>query len=414
MREQHKLTFLLAIFSLVLCFSPGCLEQEIVLGREQDRSWEGFELDGIIAVQGRWNSQDLLLKPDEYAPDDRTEFLLHFNEGPPFHDDSGRYSVQQVEGLRSTTAARLGVGAAAFTSDRQRIILVPVQNPVEWQDFSLEFWLYPANLLDGEIVLTWIGKKIDSGASEGGAPDSTSAGRTSADRTSAGHLLPQSFSCTVMDRRLKWEFDSFFGNLHIELEGLSPLLPRSWHHHIIRYDNTSGLFEYLVDGTPEDVVYVTDTGREGGSVVPPDILERGKIILGDRFTGLLDELRMSSAFIREPRLTSYSDTSGTGTSGIIDTRHPGSRVISIQAVYTTPGNSAITFAYRTFDTWAGFGEPGETWLPFVPGAEMSADTRGRYLQVRVELFPDGSRMQSPSLSEVRITYEPNLPPSPIP
>ena len=99
MREQHKLTFLPAIFSLVLCFSPGCLEQEIVLGREQDRSWEGFELDGIIAVQGRWNSQDLLLKPDEYAPDDRTEFLLHFNEGPPFHDESGRYRVQQAEGL---------------------------------------------------------------------------------------------------------------------------------------------------------------------------------------------------------------------------------------------------------------------------------------------------------------------------
>ena len=38
--------------------------------------------------------------------------------------------------------------------------------------------------------------------------------------------------------------------------------------------------------------------------------------------------------------------------------------------------------------------------------------RGRYVQVMVELFPDGTRTRTPRVSSIRIVYEPNVPPVP--
>ena len=51
-------------------------------------------------------------------------------------------------------------------------------------------------------------------------------------------------------------------------------------------------------------------------------------------------------------------------------------------------------------------------IPFTPGTDFKDTLKTRYLQIRVELYPDGARTTSPRLSSLSIVYEPNVPPPP--
>jgi hypothetical protein len=210
------------------------------------------------------------------------------------------------------------------------------------------------------------------------------------------------------------------------------LVPRDWHHHLLRYDSRLGLLEYLVDGIPEGIIYTTDTGLERGAVLLPFIGDAGpgQVRVGSDLTGFVDELRISRAFVQEPNLDRYSSNVGIFVSRTFDLGFTGTRLKRIDGVYRTPGDSAVYFYYRMTDRadadtseipWTQF-EAGQP-LGGAPGLGASqrrtaglgappADNRGRYLQVMVELYPDGSRRQSPEVSELRLVYEQDLPPAP--
>ncbi len=70
--------------------------------------------------------------------------------------------------------------------------------------------------------------------------------------------------------------------------------------------------------------------------------------------------------------------------------------------------------YKTADTWNGkqlLGGPTD-WVPFTPGTDFKDTLKARYIQLRVELYPDGRRAQSPRVSDLTVVYEPNPPPAP--
>ena len=79
---------------------------------------------------------------------------------------------------------------------------------------------------------------------------------------------------------------------------------------------------------------------------------------------------------------------------------------------TTPADSTLFFYYRLSDE---VGRPAGAdssagWVPFAPGAALPEATRGRWLQLLVEFFPDGRRTSAPTLSNIHVVYEPHLPP----
>jgi hypothetical protein len=292
----------------------------------------------------------------------------------------------------------LGSASAGFTGERQGLELAPQAGALfargtRWGDFTIEFWLHPALLSDGEEVLGWIGSRFRD-----------------------GHSTAQELRCLVRKRRLAWEFSNFFsgpqdtapGNFH--LEGLTPLLPRVWHHHLLRYDSSSGLLEYLVDGVPEGVTYARDP-VQGEPLVPHSgEADSAPLILGRGFIGFLDELRISRSFIQDPVLSRYSGASGSAESRPLDLGYTGTRVKRIEALYRTQADSGVFFYYRVADRLQAEDLEGN-WRQLRPG-EALGEARGRFVQLRVELFPDGRRSVSPRLSELRVVYEQALPPAP--
>jgi hypothetical protein len=382
------------------------LDQEIVLGRED--GWRDFPVgENLVRRQGMWNTLDLFLRENEYLPvPGQTDLLLHFNrenEG----EASGHYRLERGRALIAPEVRVLGEAAAGFNGERRGMQLSPLagalfERGTRWGDFSIEFWLRPTLLADGEEVLAWIGS-----------------------RWLEGRAAPQELRCAVRSRRLDWEFVGLFaagaeageaggaaageGAPPIRLEGLTPLVPRVWHHHLLRFDSGSGLLEYLVDGIPEAVTYVRAPGEGPPQAPYTGEADSAPLLLGRGFTGFLDELRISRLFVEDPMLTRYDGRAGVAASSPLDLGYTGTRLKRIEAVYGAQGDADIFFYYRLADRLSSAELDGD-WVQFRPGVELG-EARGRYLQLRVELFPDGRRGLSPQLSELRVVYEQDLPPA---
>jgi hypothetical protein len=388
------------------------LEKTVELGKEG--LWGDIQsMEGVQPVAGRWGFKDLVLASGTYDPDSSTEMLFHFDAPAPA-DATGAYLVRGSPPSIQAAVSAVGGASAAFDGSRQGVTIQPPPDGMfaagaVWGDFTIEFWMYPSALSEGETIMAWTGSTREvAGAATGTAP--------------AGRLLGQGFRCYIRDRRLVWDFKELFTlpggspRIPVTLAGTRQLLPRTWHHHLLRFNAREGLLEYSLDGTPEAITHVTDTGRETGSIAVPilGLAFAGPLVLGQGFSGFLDEMRVSRRFVDDAVLTRFLGKTGTVTSRIIDLGFSSTRIARIEAVTATPSDTAVEFFYQVADAWKGkklLG--GDTdWVPFTPGTDFKDTLSARYIQIRVELFPDGTRTQSPRLSSVKVVYEPNPPPAP--
>jgi len=382
--------------------APG-LEQSFDLGRE--RRWRDMAAyDGVVSVPGRWGLEDLTLDQGGYRVDADTELLYHFDRtsegdaaGAWRYAGSGAGAGAMVAGA----AAAIGTGGAAFQGRGDGVALAGPKDGLfapgsAWGDFTIEFWLHPATLANGETVLSWEG-----GVREGGG------------------VATQALRATFRDRRLVWEARDLFAlpggpRVSFTLTGIRQLLPRAWHHHLLRFDARLGLLEYALDGVVEAVVHATDNGSEKGSVALPTIgaALSGPLVIGGSYTGFLDELRFSRRFVEAPALARFPASSGTAVSRLVDLGTTAARLVRIETVQTTPSDSALFHYYRLSDELArsAGADADAGWIPFAPGTALPVGTRGRWLQLLVEFFPDGRRTSAPTLSTIRVVYEPHLPP----
>jgi hypothetical protein len=409
MVRKHSRSGRILLCLLFLASSLSALEKSIELGK--GNMWSDMQtMEDVTAVPGRWGFHDLALTSGEYAPDSATELLLHFDAADT-SDATGAYVFDGAPPLVTDAVSALGGGSAAFTGSAQPVSLRPPHDAMfspgaVWDDFTIEFWLYPATLSNGESIMAWTGALQD-------------------ERTS--RLVSQSVRCVVRDRKLSWEFQNLFTlpsaggppsgeRLPVTLVGTRQLLPRIWHHHMVRFDSRQGLLEYRLDGVPEAILHVTDTGKETGSIAVARVglAHAGPLVLGAGFTGFLDEVRISRRSVDNPVLSRFLGKTGAATSRILDLGFSSTRIARIDAVASTPSDSSVEYYYQAADTWNGkkLLKGPTDWLPFTPGADFKDTLKARYIQLRVELYPDGRRAQSPRVSDLTIVYEPNLPPMP--
>ncbi len=401
-RNKYLYTFLIIvpIFLLIITAPIYAIEFEFTLGMETENPWQDIILlDGIVIEQGKWGYSDLVLKEGEYQADETTDLLLHFNS-IPIVDSAGYYLTSQNFPLLSNQNFILGKSSGAFNGRDNTISLYPGQGSIfnfGCMDFSIEFWLYPLLLNNGEEIINWNATFLLN-----------------------GERIPQSFTCKIENRRLVWDFKNFFIDKFMDsiietaysFTSITALLPEKWHHHIIRFNSKTGLLEYQVDGIPEAIIYITETGSEGSSVYTPVPNPGAPLLIAKNFTGLIDELLFTKSFTEDYSLSRYSNYTGTAISRIFDLINTGTVIKEIAAEYSTPENSGVYFYYRVSNALTSYLHLNSDWIPFVPNDDTFDFNQGRYLQLRIELLPDGTRNHTPSLSEITVTYEPDLPPSP--
>ncbi|MCL1927254.1 MAG: fibronectin type III domain-containing protein [Treponema sp.] len=381
------------------------------------------------------------------------DLALSFDEGVPerFADNRKNYRVVVSRAVQAVNErwARYGRGAALFTGENKAagapVTVWPGPSALfapgrSIRDFSIEFWLFPNAMENGEQVVAW----------------------TAAEN--------QRIFCETVRNRMRWTFQNFFAppdrlrlsgraegrvgtsdRLTLSVESRVAIIPRSWSHHLIRYNADTGLLEYLVNGRIENMCYTTANGREGGDVYTPLINWDGVFILGNRFSGMMDEFRIYNKVINTPghsvlekasytalelpELSKFPRGGGRFETRTIDLGEMGSTVKRIEASggrlgfasagskamtvkntyagkgnFRFPDNSSVQFFIRAGEEPYRFGNI--PWIPVVPGQSVPGTVRGRYVQIAADFYPSGDCSASPYLEELRIVYNRNDPPYP--
>jgi hypothetical protein len=365
--------------------------------------------------------------PDLSISFDQSDFRL-------FHDASGRYDISITTAVEAVDRrfARAGFGAALFNTNHVIASGLPPGKPLiiqprsrsalfapgnTFRDFSIEFWMYPLNLENGEQILSWTATRPENGKS-----------------------VFQRIQCIASRNRLNWSFINFFtltdGVTHIKIEfsGDSYVVPKTWSHHLVRFDSVSGMIEYLVDGKSETIIYATSTGRGSGEIFTPIAGTQGEFVIGERYTGMIDEFKIFSAFApdNEERLLiqKYALAGGRVETSPVDLGSSASAVLKVDATggrasinrtriinefrdngrFRFTDDSELNFFIRANDNPWHLNEM--EWVPFTPGTEIKQAVRGRFAQIAVDFYPSSDGETSPYLDEVRIVYMPNNPPMP--
>lgn len=392
------MTPILVILLMLLPAVSG-FPEEIGLGRTD--GWSSLRTEDNISIIGAESGRARIILADrENSPRRDTEMLFHFNDD--LRDSSGNYSIKMNSGVEtSAVEKKRGAGSAVFFGSGEMLELIPDKGASfaagsSISDFTIEFWLNPVRLSEGETILRW-----------------QAAIETDDD------MLQQEVICGVSGRIIYWQFNNFFltpelEGTHFTLSSEKSIIPKRWHHHMLRYQRQTGLLEYLIDGVPETVTHVSRDGRESEELYSPIIgaAKPSSFIIGRGFTGYIDELQILNSYRDETDLRQYPDHSGTAVTDIIDLKYYDSRLLSISSSEDLPGETRINYFYRISNDYFSPAAEYPSWNQLLPGEQLPPGVEGRWLQVMAELFPDGTGERTPELSEIYISYNKNLPPQP--
>ena len=413
-------------FFSAFCLLFSCLilpvfgDQTLKIGGRQ--GWKDISYTRNVTIgTGRYGYDSYMLSEQTIRPDETTDLLLTFENGTAV-EETGNYTVDSTEVFIGDNSAR-GEKAALFRSETSGIKLTGNPDSLFGRQgltdsFSIEFWLCPLSAGNGEVIFSW---------------------RSS--RNLESYSLYQNISATVYGSRMRWDFTNIFDimseeNSFYSLLGVTPLIPGTWSHHEITYDAETGMLEYKMNGSTEDICFVTDSGFEIGTVVkiehenevkieydngveiyrvPVYEIYRGTVYeahLGvpatlnicPSYTGWLDNfcIRRNSDD-NENAAFLYPEDGGRFETDLFTLGKNGAAISSINSVAIVPDQTWVEFFVRSAESPFDWTETTPEWKAFTPG-ETLEDVDGVWFQLAADLYPDGACSVSPSVSEFTITY----------
>jgi hypothetical protein len=370
--------------------------------------------------------------------------VLSFDEERPdlFIDNTGHYIVETGDAVSKAGVswARFGSGAVIFpgvlntaalknNSGGPIVIKARCYDALfsagrEMSGFSIEFWLYPVSIENGEEVLNW------TAVAQNGPVDSRQI---------------QNLNCVVSKNRFEWNFKDFFfepnpfsavlgekeyaKSVNIRLAASTALTPKSWSHHLLRFNANTGLLEYLVNGVLEDIAYTTASGSEGGAVFLPIAGDRGSFVLGRHFNGMIDNFCIYRDFVEHGEFHRYTHNGKLQSAPIdIGAESTVLRVNASGGVYNVfdgkirnksntnggfnfPDGAQIQFFIRSSSSpylW----DDGK-WQIFTPGTVITP-VKGRYIELAAQFYPSADFETTPYLEAVSVVFVKKAAPEPPP
>ncbi|MGL1893745.1 MAG: fibronectin type III domain-containing protein [Spirochaetaceae bacterium] len=380
---KKKLTLLInLLFFTISLFS----ESTTVIG--DNTNFTGFTLDYLEVVKGERGKTFLEMSPYEYERTPETDFLVHFNSDL-FTEEMGNYKIKSHYHNITNVKKKLGNASSYFLENRG-IIFSSLGDSLfspgrVLSDFTIEFWVYPTLITEDTTIFSWKGvNKIDD------------------------EFIPQKIKFYFEDRKAIWDFSNFFvpddfSKYSIKLQSKSRLIPKRWSHHLIRYKSDSGMLEYLINGVPEDIKHTSKTQKEDMTVYPPFVgnFSKSDLYIGERFNGFIDEFRISEKFIENIQLSKYKPL-GTFSTPVLDIN--GTKVIidDIQFQEILAPETTIKYKLRISDTPFLKTNANISWIS--PDT-LKRGTKARYIQIKGEMYGDGSNSVSPLLENINIYWD---------
>ena len=206
--------------------------------------------NGITTGKGRYGFECLELETNSNRPDEFTDCLIDF-ENSAVLDKAGKYSIKKSD-VYFSKKATLGKGAV-LSRGRGGIVLQGDETSLFGSEgpagsFIIDFWICPSAVENGEVLLSWRSSK-----------------------NIGGQVVYQLISTSFYKNKVTTLFSNIFEGYtnnkgDVTLSSSRTIIPNQWSHHIISFEEETGILEYRIDGQLEDIKYLTDTGHEGGTV----------------------------------------------------------------------------------------------------------------------------------------------------
>ena len=373
--------------------------KDVIIGGKN--GWSDYQLrENITTGKGRYGYECIQLETNSFVTDRDTDLLIDF-ENPKEIISDGRYSV-----LRNNMATTNQTKNEKLAGLSRNLGGLSVQgSPGTFfgseglmGSFSIEFWLCPSLTENGEVIFNW-----ESARSEDNA------------------LVYQLLSATFDKGHLVWVFLDFFdgykaenGKNEIMLTGSTRLIPDEWSYHVLSYDSESGLLEYILNGSTEDLCYITSTHKEGGEVALVFLGTPSEVDFCGEYTGSIDDIRIMRRPYQRPE---YQSADLGGAIGHMQYLPEGGRFVSrpimvsngsvlreLKAEVNAPAQTEVSFFVRSGDNFFNWTDTKPEWKS-VKSGELVSNVNGLYFQVAAELLPDGNGEISPSVTEILLRFD---------
>lgn len=379
--------FILVCLVLISSLCVGAQEKIITLGGKE--GWPQLSVsENIVSGKGRFGYEAKILAANEKRSDSFTDLLLNF-ENDEVSDAAGQYNI--VSNALSLSPKSAMGKSSGLSSGTNGLTLKGSPASIFGSSgykgsITIGFWLYPVLAESGEIIFSW---------------------RSS--RNSLVYSTYQTITASIFNGKMEWRFANVFTNQHeiekeIILTSRSTVIPNTWSHHSLVYNEDDGSLEYYINGSIEAVSYATES-----LAYSPDVLRfflgvPADIVLCPKFSGLIDDFFISARAEEMPVcIDSYCSGGGRFVSQPLDTGSFASVMKSLEAEVSVPEQTGVQFFVRSGDNFYEWNESYPQWVPVKNGQEISG-VYGRYFQVSANMYPDGSAKNSPVITEMRLLY----------
>ncbi len=404
---------------------------------------KGLFPTNVVAIRGRDGTYDAILEHNEYKFDRKTDLLIHFNgwnnhpwqeyaaAKPKEEDDQDKpdpkYLLQKKRFSFSSKTKVFGRSSAKFARPNSTLLIRPNHGSLFRQtqatgSFTIEFWLNPSTLSNGEIIFKRYGPVVEKGKI-----------------TKYSGIV-----CRIEDRRLKWSFHHIFHSLRwrnnhpvdftqfIEVKGIKRLQRNQWVHHALSYNATTGKLTYFRNGDEKVSQFVTDTGQPGDTILTPRFYPqvRSMLTIGERYYGYMDEFMISriAKTSRKNRIYAvgqdngakyfniqkYTAFEGSIVSDVRDLEHTGSFLKKVKLNLEQNNGSLIILEYRMSNYPFDVVNATIPWLSldtYHPSTRNHKAT-GRYFQWRAILKAGHQGKYTPMFKDISFHFEIDRQPSP--
>jgi len=313
-------------------------------------------------------------------------------------DVSGNFHIRSSSYLR-TKDAKKGDGAAHFSRIENKIEIEspsgvwPHQGPLN--DFTIEMWIKPVFFYSRNEILQKIGYY---------------------DKRKQGITL------YIKNNRIHADYINLFSDVKgfhhsFQLTSRSMLKTDHWYHVAISYKASSGKLALYLNGKEENIVHA----KNGTEIFSASFhrLDRSPIIIGNTYSGIIDEFRISSKAFEEtfdPKTTNFDpvrydpfamhakQSSGSAVSGVIPVLSSTYGRIAYRSLEPegTILNFWIRYSKQRFDP--DVPESKLAWKRIEKGTDSIPPFS--YLQWKIEMKADPNGEQTPVLQEIALRYQP--------
>ena len=389
------------ILFIFFSFSLQLIAEDAIIEFGGQKGWNQISsVENVTYTQGLYGFKSLELLASPEKTNEVYDLFLSF-DGDTSKDYLELYDVVSTKAIYvKKEKAKYGKSALLCRANAKQpaMILSPKNNSFFFgnskvNSFTIEFWLCPEDLRAGTNILKWWSQILEKKI-----------------------FLFQNIIVSVVDNKLEWSFfniwrdDSNHG-LDVKMRGHNQLPLGKWSHHLLTFDDESGLLEYRVDGKVDSIRYLTPSGKETNKIFYSMKGKTAKLLIGEGYSGLIDNLAVKSSYspqgFQEAIVSGerYNKDGGRVVSHIIDTGGVNSIPKMLDAKMDIEKEAAVAFFIRTSNTPYNWTSTYPQWRAVFKNEMIFNCQPGRFFQIAFDMYPSKDGDISPIIHSLKLDYE---------